>query len=304
MNQIYWQVYTGLEREFLSIAEVVFVNDNQQEVYSMKIADLLIRTVIEIEAIAKELYLANGGDSTIPDAEMYFDSVCMAHLDGMWKLDSKVILVVSPYIIFEREENRILRPLHKATKRGSCSADWNKAYQAVKHNRIKELKKGNIKHLLHGLAALYVLNLYYKGTTREKLSESDAKNVNQNFGSELFAVKIHQINGLSADGHYSKKDNYDECVYITDYVDDTKVKAVEALTEVNGFLQNKSLQILSEKASEAAKRGETITEEWMNDNKSKIFVDAIHSVSPQLSQKLKVSLTGLRYNIVLNKQQY
>ena len=304
MNQLYWQVYLGLEREFLSVAEVVFVDDDQQEVYSMKIADLLIRTVIEIEAIAKELYLYNGGDTTIPDEDMYFDTVCMAHLNGMWKLDSKVVSVVSPYMLFEREENRILRPLHKAMKRGSSSADWNKAYQAVKHNRVKELKKGSIKHLLHGLAALYILNLYYKETVIEKLSEPDAKNVNRNFGSELFAVKIHQISGLSTDGHYSKKEDYDECIYITDYEDDTRVKAIEALTEMNGFLQKKSLQIITEKANEVAKKGESINEEWINNNRSKIFVDALHSVNPQLTQRLKASLAGLRYNIVLNKQQY
>ena len=64
MKQLYWQVYLGLEREFLSIAEVVFIDDKQQEVYSMKIADLLIRTVVEIESIAKALYLLEIGDGS------------------------------------------------------------------------------------------------------------------------------------------------------------------------------------------------------------------------------------------------
>ncbi len=59
MIQLYWQVYKNLEREFQSLAETIYIDDRQQEVYSMKIADLLIRTVIEIESLSKELYLLN-----------------------------------------------------------------------------------------------------------------------------------------------------------------------------------------------------------------------------------------------------
>ena len=91
-SNLFWQVYKNLEREFLALADVIFINDKQQEVYSMKIADLLVRTVVEIEALAKELYLTNGGDATIPDEEMYFDTVCMAYLDNLWKLDGKKVI--------------------------------------------------------------------------------------------------------------------------------------------------------------------------------------------------------------------
>lgn len=55
MTTLYWQVFKNLEREFQELADTIYINDAQQEVYSMKIADLLIRTVIEIEALAKEL---------------------------------------------------------------------------------------------------------------------------------------------------------------------------------------------------------------------------------------------------------
>lgn len=42
----------------------------------MRIADLLTRTVIEIEAIAKELYIDNGGLS-MDEKEMFFDTVSL-----------------------------------------------------------------------------------------------------------------------------------------------------------------------------------------------------------------------------------
>lgn len=115
MMPLYWQVYLNLEREFLGLTDSIYVNDDQQDVFSVRIADLLIRTVIEIEALAKELYLSNGG-VVLPDDEMYFDTVCMAHLNGLWNLDEKVVLVVSPNIYFEKDENKFLHPLHKASK--------------------------------------------------------------------------------------------------------------------------------------------------------------------------------------------
>ena len=55
MTTLYWQVFKNIEREFLQLADVIHIDDKQLGVYSMKIADLLIRTVIEIEAISKEL---------------------------------------------------------------------------------------------------------------------------------------------------------------------------------------------------------------------------------------------------------
>lgn len=163
----------------------------------------MIRTVIEIESLTKELYLTNGG-TVVPEEEMYFDTVCMAHIDGLWNLDKKVVQVVSPNIYFEKAENKEFYPLHKASKRGASSADWNKAYQAVKHNRVKEQSKGNIKNLIHGLAALYVLNLYYRDEKINGLSASEKANVNRGFGSSLFAVKIHRKNGVRVDDTYTK----------------------------------------------------------------------------------------------------
>lgn len=200
MTQLYWQVYKNLEKEFIELSEIIHIDDSQQNVYSMKIADLLIRTAIEIEAVSKELYIENSG-APVADEEMYFDTVCISYLNNLWGLENKIVLVVSPNLYFDKEENKVLRPLHKAMKRGSSSSDWNKAYQAVKNNRVKELHKGNIKNLLHGLSALYMLNLYNNNNNKiENISEKDRLTINGSFGSDLFAVKIHRICGLPPDG--------------------------------------------------------------------------------------------------------
>lgn len=302
MTTLYWQVYKNLEREFLQLADTIHIDDKQLEVYSMKIADLLIRTAIEIEAITKELYLSNAG-AVLLDEEMYFDTVCMKHLDSLWNLDKKVVLVVAPNLYLEQETNKVLTPLHKASKRGTSSAMWNRAYQAVKHNRVKELAKGNIKNLLAALAALYVLNLYYRDYKVDKVSQDDAKNIDGNFGSELFAVKIHNPNGIRADGAYIKKADYDECVYIYDFESVYKRITMDALKALNDYSNREIQKILVEKIKERTSQGLELTEEWLDRERIKAN-SQIYPVKDYDVQK-KLSVLGkLIYSLELNKCQY
>lgn len=303
MTTLYWQVYKNLEREFLLLADIIHIDDNQLSVYSMKIADLLIRSVIEIEALAKELYLTNGG-AVVPDEEMYFDTVCMKHLDDMWKLDKKEVLVVTPNLYLEKEDNRLLTPLHKASKRGTSSAKWNRAYQAVKHNRVKDLTKGNIKNLLDSLAALYLLNLYYKDTQIQNVVQGKEKDVDSSFGSDLFAIKIHQPGGLSTDGAYAKKADYDSCVYICDFEVKSTERALEALRALNKYTNDAMLPILVNKIKQKVAEGMNVTQELVDAER----INAIKEVFPIKDNKLlklvNDNLGKYMYNIVLNKQQY
>lgn len=80
-NNLYWNVYKSLERELLSLAEIIHIDDSQLDVYSMKIADLLIRTTVEIESISKELYFREGGTKP-DDKDLYFDTDCLALLES------------------------------------------------------------------------------------------------------------------------------------------------------------------------------------------------------------------------------
>lgn len=130
-TNLFWQVYRNLEREFLTLTEFIHIDDHQLEnVYSMRIADLLLRTVVEIESISKHLYLQNGGPKTEPK-KIYFDTDCMAYLNDCWCLESKWVQVVSPDLYLEKSENRVLAPLKDAQFRSPQSPDWNQAYQAI-----------------------------------------------------------------------------------------------------------------------------------------------------------------------------
>ena len=58
---LYWSVYKNLEKEFLELTNFIHFSDDQLKVYSMHIADLIVRCSIEIESISKELYFELGG---------------------------------------------------------------------------------------------------------------------------------------------------------------------------------------------------------------------------------------------------
>ena len=213
---LYWPFYLSLEKELLDISKTIHLDDAQLEVYSMRMADLLIRTVVEIEAISKELFTANGG--AIPGDQQfpYFDTDCIHLLVDKWKIDKKIVLVSNSSLFFEKDENIALTPLHKAHKRGSSGADWAKAYQAVKHDRSNSLKKGTVKMFIRALAALYLLNIYYRD---ENISlEHDCTGGSHDFslGSSMFSVKCHGKGSiLQMDGSYPKNADFDECVYLS-----------------------------------------------------------------------------------------
>ena len=190
MINLYWPEYKNLEREVVFLSNEIHFDDNQLSVYSVKISELLLRCVVEIEAIAKELYKKNGGEN--PEGrDLYFDTDCLNLLEKKWMLSKKVVITSSVNFYFQQEENKVLTPLKRANKRGTSSADWKRAYQAVKHNRTLNLKKGNFSN---------------------------------NF-SELFDNRVHSWIGTNYSGNpYVKNEDFEKCIYLIKWTNQYKEK--------------------------------------------------------------------------------
>jgi hypothetical protein len=231
MINLYWPIYKKLEREVVELSNQVHFDDNQLSVYSVKISELLIRCVVEIEALAKELYFKNGGKNPI-ERDLYFDTDCLNFLEEKWQLSKKKVIVSSVNFYFSNDDNKVLTPLFKANKRGVSASDWEKAYQAVKHNRTANLTKGNIKHLLRAMAALFILNLYYRDDIFD-LSNNNSDNFAENL-SDLFNIKVHTWRGdLNEEDSYAKHEDFDECLYLIKWKNDYKRKSTEFIIEQN-----------------------------------------------------------------------
>src|SRR5690606_30544778 len=158
---------------------------------------------------------------------------CLQLLEDSWLLSKKKLIVSASNFYFQNDENNILAPLLKANKRGSSSCDWKKAYQAVKHNRTLNLHKGNIKNLLRALGALFILKLYFKDEILSFEKDSKAVNFPINMGSDIFAIKLHKWFSYDGDHNYGKKEDFDECIYLTKYTEDSLQKNRQAVQEMS-----------------------------------------------------------------------
>lgn len=162
----FWPIYKNLEEETLQLTKYIQFSDDQINVYSMHIADLIMRVAVEIEALSKELYKNNGGPDVFDDTgktrNLFFDTDCIRYLNNKWKICNREIMVSCSNFYFSKDEHRIIKPLKRANNNGDDSVRWNRAYQAVKHDRRNNLIKGNIGNLIQALGALYILNIYFR----------------------------------------------------------------------------------------------------------------------------------------------
>ena len=268
---IYWPVYKNLEKEVLKLADFLHFSDVQTSVYSMHIADLIIRCAVEIEAIAKELYSSLGGNVSPVDAngnarDLYFDTDCLNLLEQSWNIGKKQVTVSSINFYFTDEKNRVLTPLHKANKRGTSGSKWKQAYQAVKHDRRNSLKKGNIENLLNALGALFILNVYYRDESFSLGRISSAGSFDSRLGSDIFSVfvahaeKIPVGNEVSDDDIESAvKNELEHSIYVQKYKDESFRKIHKEIVTANLNAVDKLVK--SQKVTEFIKNnpGYTIT---------------------------------------------
>lgn len=235
-SDIFFQTYLNLEKEVIEVSKYIFFTDEvlincnggivsqscktQLETFSPHLADLLVRCCVQIEAISKELYFDNGGTKVRGDSSLFFDEDCLKLIDIKWQTHNKVVMVVAPHFNFTKDENRILKPLREAHKRQGTY--WEKAYQAVKHDRYSSMQKGNVKALIQALAALFLLNLYYRNDSWVT-KYSDISKLDYSMGSRIFTVKPPETNQL----WYGNIPVISESPYVVSYKEDNYRKIEE-----------------------------------------------------------------------------
>lgn len=228
-SDIFWQTYLNLEKEVIEVSKYIFFTDEvlvngkngvvvkncktQLETFSPHIADLLVQCCVQIEALSKELYFDNGGDKDRGDSSIFFDEDCLKLIDIKWQTHNKIVLVVAPYFNLTKDENRLLRPLKEAHKRQGTY--WERAYQAVKHDRYHSLQRGNVKALIQALSALYLLNIYYRNDSWITKYNSIKKG-NYSMGSSVFAVKPPEADQL----WYGNNEIISDSPFVVKYKDD------------------------------------------------------------------------------------
>lgn len=251
---LFWQSYLNLEKETLNIAKYVYVTDEKQyykdgniisesckiqlDVFSPYIADLLLKICVDIEAISKELYFDLGGKKPRGDNELFFDEDCLKLIDMKFKTHKKVVMITCSQFHLVNEENKMFKPLREAHKRKGV--DWNRAYQAIKHDRYCSIYQATIRILIHAMGALYLLNLYYRNI-KIQTKYLDTFKIDYSFGSSIFSVMkpnekyvIDIINNCKVEGLMTSE----ESPFILKYTD----QSYKAVIYENKALQNRIVE--------------------------------------------------------------
>ncbi len=312
-TDIFWQTYLNLEKEAIELSKYIFFTDEVQinsngsivvqssnsklETFSPYIADLLVRCCVQIEAISKELYFDNGGTKSRGDKNLYFDEDCLKLIDMKWQTHNKIVMVVAPFFNLTKDENRILKPLKNAHKRQGTY--WEKAYQAVKHDRYLSLQKGNVKAFLHALAALYLLNLYHRNDSW-LTNYQDISKLDYSLGSSIFTVKPPIAEQL----WYENRPITSESPYVVNY-QDTDYQRIEEIQHneemaIKNYLN--SQPELHEMAFQSQLQ-EAIEREKNNPHKKVILIWELEKY--RLNKKIPNNLTFKdRKSLLINSEEW
>jgi len=305
MNKVnlYWPVYKNLEKEVLELSYYIHFCDEQIELFSIKIAELLLRCAVEVESIVKSLYSDEGGNMKPLDGDgkeryLNYDFDCLKLLDQKWRLGKRQVLLATPSMYFIKNENRIFSPLKNAHK---GEAVWQKAYQAVKHSRVENLNKANIRMLLRVMAALYLLNLYYRNDMFEFETQSEMKNnFDPSIQSDLFSVKYTFLTSFP----YSENslDEFMDSTYIGIFNEAYYNELEDEYKKMNNNVIEHAIKMIAQKP------GEYIDLSKLQANKS-VWDIAFDKTSdsgnqiPNLVGGFGRKLMAAKYGVVLNKNQ-
>jgi hypothetical protein len=197
----------------------IHIDDNQLNVYSLNISDLILRAAVEIESISKDLYLENGGTKT---GQIKYDEDAIKLLNQIFLLDKKVVIISSTNCFLLQ---RTIFPFVKNEKRTGTERQtfgWNNSYQNLKHDRGNSLRFASVKYLFDIMAALFLLNIYLKNEAFVLGRDSQSTTFPINLGSEIFSISLHKWFRYDGKGVYGRKENFDECVYITKMTDESR----------------------------------------------------------------------------------
>ncbi len=250
---LYWPVYKNLENEVLTLADAIHICDNdteiihncgdscdnvssndenkiiieqpQMKVYSVRISDLLFRVCTEIESLIKDLYRDEKG------IEPKSPGAACTDLDKRWLLSKKIVNIVAPTFYFQKLENKTFAPFNYSN---GDENDYYSAYNALKHDRVKNISKASVHILIRAMAALYLLNIYYRNQEFTVKNDKEIWEFDKSFGSSLFSVLIDQTYKVNMQiNKLQGQQDITRCLYVAIFDDKQIEKIVEETTQNN-----------------------------------------------------------------------
>lgn len=278
-NRIYFPVYKSIEKEVLELTSAIHFTDKQINVYSLKIADLILRCSIELESLAKDIYREEMGKDPGSPGE------CINWLEENRKISKKSIIIASHHFHFDKIFNPYFCPFDY---KNDSEDDYHAIYNAIKHDRVKNLHKATINVLIRVLGSLYILNVYYKNLNIVLDDDYIGDKLDKSGGSEIFNFMVYPSEEASI-FTINEGIALDSCIYkiekhIGDFCINIKFKDEHDKTKSwNCLMINKPFQSFAQK-----KQGQKITLDDMFKIISEFTDINIEEQKKELYEKFKI----------------
>lgn len=226
-HEAYWNSYRLLESQLLRLSHSICFDDDQIDVYSSELADIINSACIKIESLAKDIYEEHiwpfqMDAGVVPPSctlkkfkpekwtrdDWKFDYNCLREIDIKYALSKKRIELKTERFLFHKFGSTLLPfgTLSKEKQRGGYweyskrdpwqmdtnklqIVSWLESYQAIKHNYIQSIPEhGTIKNAIMTLAAFYLLAVFCSCLpSRQFEVEEKGGRILLDFGSEMFS---------------------------------------------------------------------------------------------------------------------
>jgi hypothetical protein len=180
---IFFPIYQKLESELVDLSFYIAFTESNLQTYSIKIADLLLRTVSECENIMSAICKREGIQfrRSFVKFQEYLDK-----LNQIYMLNAKIVHFIykNADVVncisktpFYQEEETLNRNI----------TDWYNAYNKIKHDRVDNFEKANLKNLIEAMSGLFLLNIIHAD---EEFIETE----NRDFSK--FVTKINSVSNV------------------------------------------------------------------------------------------------------------
>jgi hypothetical protein len=216
------------------MTDYIHFTENNLDVYSVKLANFILRANVECESLLKELYKRTEHFEGLSKREqnIALENNTYTQVNAEYKLDNKTIYIASEIFYFQGRYSELFTPF-KYEKNGK---DSHKIYNSIKHDKVNNLKKADLETAINMLGTLFVLNLCFYPELIEKAQDERSKifRGRKAYIEPLFLSGISEIDNLDKD---EVEEYFESCCYY-EWVPELIEPREYALREINFMLEN------------------------------------------------------------------
>lgn len=148
---MHWQYYMSIENMLVKTNQYVTHSDKNKNVYSDEFSSIILLSCSEIDSLFKQLCLNFGFQSK----SKYLKMKDYAHLIEKY-INNDFGLATSIRTI--NDDSIIIFPFENIdASKSYANLKWWKDYQSIKHDRIKNVSKGNLLNAVTSVAAQFII---------------------------------------------------------------------------------------------------------------------------------------------------